>query len=91
MQLEDDTLEAVRESVSKAGIYWFFEDGLRYRHWHPQEEGEEFSIEPKATRGCSQVGTTCRAFGQRKAVEPILQRFYWVTYRVVAEWCRTCE
>ena len=48
LQLEDETLGAVRESAkqpSKAGNYWFYEeDGLLYRHWHPREEGE-FSIE----------------------------------------------
>ena len=42
-------VRARRESAkkpSKAGNYWFYkEDGLLYHHWHPQEEGEEFSIE----------------------------------------------
>lgn len=95
MQLEDDTLEVVRESASKAGIYWFYEDGLRYRPWHPQEEGEEFSIEqqivPKQREAVLKLAPLAGHLGKSKAVEPILQRFYWATYRVVAEWCRTCE
>eukprot|EP00731_Ephydatia_muelleri_P034653 Em0070g9a len=49
LQLEDETLGAVRESAkqpSNAGNYWFYEeDGLLYRHWHPREEGEELGIE----------------------------------------------
>ena len=44
LQLEDETLGAVRESAklpSNAGNYWFYEeDGLLYRHWHPREVGE---------------------------------------------------
>ncbi|KAL5510367.1 hypothetical protein EMCRGX_G005901, partial [Ephydatia muelleri] len=86
LQLEDETLGAVRESAkqpSNVGNYWFYEeDGLLYRHWHPREEGEELAHEiPLAGH-----------LGKKKTVERILQRFYWPTlYRDVAEWCRTCE
>ena len=104
LQLEDETLGAVRESAkqpSKAGNYWFYEeDGLLYRHWHPREEGEEFGIEqlivPKQHREAvlrlAHEIPLAGHLGKKKTVERILQRFYWPTlYWDVAEWCRTCE
>ena len=104
LQLEDETLGAVRESAklpSNAGNYWFYEeDGLLYRHWHPREEGEELGIEqliiPKQHREAvlrlAHEIPLAGHLGKKKTVERILQRFYWPTlYRDVAEWCRTCE
>ena len=104
LQLEDETLGAVRESAkqpSNAGNYWFYEeDGLLYRHWHPREEGEELGIEQliiskqhrEAVLRLAHEIPLAGHLGKKKTVERILQRFYWPTlYRDVAEWCRTCE
>ena len=84
-----------------SGNYWFYEeDGLLYRHWHPREEGEELGIEqliiPKQHREAvlrlAHEIPLAGHLGKKKTVERILQRFYWPTlYRDVAEWCRTCE
>ena len=104
LQWEDETLKAIRESAkqpSKGGNYWFYEeDGLLYRHWHPREEGEEFGIEqlivPKQHRATVlQVAheiPLAGHMGKKKTIDRIMQRFYWPTlYRDVAEWCRRCE
>ena len=104
LQREDETLRGVWDSAkqpSKGENYWFYEeDGLLYRHWHPREEGEEFSVEqlivPKQYRETvlriAHEIPLAGHMGKKKTVDRIMQRFYWPTlYRDVAEWCRTCE
>ena len=86
---------------SKGGNYWFYEeDGFLYRHWHPREEGEKFSVEqlivPKQYRETvlriAHEIPLAGHMGKRKTIDRIMQRFYWPTlYRDVAAWCRTCE
>ena len=97
LQREDETLRGVwnfAKQPSKGGNYWFYEEDGLYRHWHPREEGQEFSVEQLIVLKQYRAHEIPLAghMGKRKTIDRIMQRFYWPTlYRDVAAWCRTCE
>ncbi len=109
-QQRDPTLTRARgcalpqdlEKGAVEGAYFYYRDGLLYRHWHPAQ-GQEQDV-----RACEQLvlPQECRPLvlqlahdvpmsghlGTTKTKDRILQRYYWPgVFRDAATYCRTCE
>ena len=106
-QQQDPTLAKIREFASQPPevaerVFFYLEDGLIYRHWHPvgkpKEDirASEQLVLPKQCRllvlRLAHEVPMGGHLGVAKTRARILQRYYWPgIFQEVNEYCRTCE
>ena len=104
LQQADETLAEVRKAAkggtSRAGIGFYYQDGVIYRSWVPRGRDEagmavEQLVLPKKCRPMvlqlAHDIPLASHMGKNKTAQRVLQRFYWPTlFKDVADHCKAC-